>query len=75
MKQPAQAIPYYEQAVKFKCPYFTWHGLAHAYEKTNQWDKAVAAWQTATNYQDDDVAAVNLRRAKAERARRQANKR
>jgi tetratricopeptide (TPR) repeat protein len=74
MKDPVRALPYYEKAVKFKCPWFTWNCLAHAYEKTNQWDKAVAAWQTATNYPDDDAAATNLKRARAELAKRQGQK-
>lgn len=71
MKDPKDALPYFEKAVTFKCPFFTWHNLAHCYEKTNQWDKAVKAWQTATQYPEDNLAPVRLRRAQAELARRQ----
>lgn len=71
-KDPKTALAYYEQAVKFKCPYYTWHNLAHCYEKTNQWDKAVRAWESATQYVDDQLAPVRLRRARAELARHQS---
>ncbi|HZP81181.1 MAG TPA: tetratricopeptide repeat protein [Chthonomonadaceae bacterium] len=70
-KDPKTALTYYEEAVKFKCPYYTWHNLAHCYEKTNQWDKAVRAWESATQYVDDQLAPVRLRRARAELARHQ----
>ncbi len=71
MKDPVTALTYYEQAVKFKCPFFTWNNLAHCYEKTNQWDKAVKAWETASQYPGDDIARVHLRRAEATLAQRQ----
>lgn len=67
------AIPYYEQAVKFTCPYKTWHGLALCYEKTNQWEKAVGAWEHAANYADDILAPQRLKRARAMLARQKGN--
>ena len=70
--QPAKALPYYEQAVKFHCPYSPWHALARCYEQTNQWDKAVQAWQkAASSYPDDALAPVRMKRAKAELAKHQ----
>ena len=72
LHDPKNALPYYEQAVKYKCPFATWHGLAHCYEQTNQWDKAVQAWQKATaTYPDDRLAPVRLKRAQAELAKHQ----
>ena len=74
LHDPVKALPYYQQAVKYKCPYATWHGLAHCYEQTNQWDKAVQAWQKATNsYPDDHLAPVRLKRAQAELAKHQGS--
>jgi len=74
LHQPEQALPFYEQAVKFNCPYATWHGLAHCYEMTNQWDKAVQAWQKAAKtYPNDALAPVRLKRAKAELAKHQGS--
>lgn len=70
-KDAVHALPYYEQAVKFKCPSMTYHGLAHCYEILGHWDKAVEAWQSATGDPRDLVAKVQLKRAKAELARRQ----
>ena len=67
LHDPVTALPYYEQAVKFKCPFLTWHNLAHCYTKTQQWDKAVHAWEQAMDYSDDKVAPVQLARARAER--------
>jgi tetratricopeptide (TPR) repeat protein len=65
LKRYAEAIPYYEKAVGFKCPFSTWHLLANCYEKTNQWDKALHAWQSAAKYPDDRLAPVRVRRAEA----------
>ncbi len=70
LHDPAAAIPFYEQSVQFKCPYSTLHGLAHCYEKTNQWTKAVSAWEYAANYADDPLAPRRLDRARAELAKR-----
>ena len=67
LKDPKTALPYYEKAVLFKCPWLTWHNLAHCYEKTNQWDKAVGAWEAAARYTDDPIAASRLERARQER--------
>jgi tetratricopeptide (TPR) repeat protein len=64
-KQFSDAIPYYEKAVAFKCPFSTWHALANCYEKTDQWEKALHAWQEAAKYPDDRLAPVRVRRAQA----------
>jgi tetratricopeptide (TPR) repeat protein len=71
-KDAVHAVPYYEQAIKYKCPSITWHGLAHCYEILGQWDKALAAWQTASGYPGDAAAKVNLKRVQAAIAKRQA---
>jgi tetratricopeptide (TPR) repeat protein len=82
LKDYPMAARYYEQAVKFKCPFFTWTGLAHSYEKTDQWDKAVKTWEKAANYAGGDGVSAqtaqanssmiehNLTRARAELAKR-----
>ena len=67
MRDAASATPLFEQAVKFTCPYTTWHSLAHCYERTQQWDKAVDAWESASKYLNDPLALPRLARAKAER--------
>jgi tetratricopeptide (TPR) repeat protein len=84
LKDSSNAIKYYEQAVKYPdCQVFTWTGLAHSYEKLNQWDKAVQAWEHASNFVGDKTIAAqvarsnsdmikhNLTRAKAELAKHQ----
>lgn len=76
LKDYSNAISYYEQAIKYPdCQSFTWGGLAHSYEKVNKWDKAVHAWEQATNFVTDrnnnDTMKRNLIRAKAEFAKRQ----
>ena len=50
LKDYPNAVSYYEQAVKYPCPFFTWSNLAHSYEKLNQWEKAVTTWEKAANY-------------------------
>lgn len=81
VKDYPQAVAYYEKAVKYKCPFFTWTGLAHCYEKQKQWGKAVKAWEQASNYVTVDGVAPeqsrsnhsmiqnNLARARAELAK------
>ena len=64
-KNPAAAIPYYEKAVKFDCPFLTWNSLANCYERTGQWENAVGAWQKASVYPADAIARVRLKRAQA----------
>lgn len=72
LKDPATALPYYLEAVKRPCPYSTWHSLAHCYEQTGQWDKALATWQTTmAKFPDDALAKVRVPRAEAEAQRRQ----
>ncbi len=75
LKDYPNAVTYYEKAIKYDCPFFTWSGLAHSYEKTNQWEKAVKTWEKSGNFVTDgqvsDVMKHNLARAKAELARRQ----
>ena len=72
MKDYRTALPYLQKAVTFTCPYTTWHTLAHCYEHTNQWDKAVSAWQAAAKYPDDRLAPARLVRARAELAKTRA---
>lgn len=67
-KKPALALPYYKQAVRYKCPPFTWHGLAHCYEQTGDLADAAAAWKTASQFPGDRVALVNLKRLQAKMA-------
>jgi tetratricopeptide (TPR) repeat protein len=69
-KNPKAAIPYYEQAVKFDCPWGTWNSLANCYEKTDQWEKAVGAWEKATLYRDNLVAIRRLKQARQKVAER-----
>lgn len=64
LKDPKSAIPYYEKAVQFKCPWFTWHNLAHCYEQLGEWSKAEAAWEHAAQYPDDPIASIHLKRIK-----------
>jgi len=63
-KNPKAAIPYYEQAVKYDCPFGTWNSLANCYEKVGQWDKAVAAWEKATLFPTNLVANRRLKQAR-----------
>lgn len=82
LKDYPHAVSYYEQAVKYKCPFFTWTNLAHSYEKLNQWDQAVKTWEKAANFVGGDGITAqaarsnssmiqhNLARARAELARR-----
>jgi tetratricopeptide (TPR) repeat protein len=70
LKDAVSAIPYYEQAIKFKCPFFTLNLLAYCYEKTGAWDKAVATWRTATQFRDNPQAERHLAHAIAERDKR-----
>jgi tetratricopeptide (TPR) repeat protein len=80
-KDPTKAIPYYEQAVKYNPPFFTWHNLARCYERTNQWEKAVKTWEVAAKFPAQtpgatrNVPAENaLARARAELAKRRNNR-
>jgi tetratricopeptide (TPR) repeat protein len=63
-KDPKTAIPYFEKAVKFDCPFGTWNSLANCYEKLEQWAKAVTAWEKATLYPNNPVARVRLKRVR-----------
>ncbi len=63
-KDPKAAIPYYEKAIKFDCPLQTWNSLANCYEKTDQWEKAVGAWEKASLYPNNAIATVRLKRAR-----------
>jgi tetratricopeptide (TPR) repeat protein len=73
-KDPKAAIPYFEKAAKFDCPFTTWNSLANCYEKTDQWDKAVAAWEKATLYPDNRVAITRLKRARQHVAQQNSGK-
>jgi tetratricopeptide (TPR) repeat protein len=65
-KDYPRAITYYEKAVEFKDVHFsTLHMLAHAYEKTRQFDKALVIWKrTTADYPNDAPAKVNMERVK-----------
>lgn len=73
-----EAIPYLEKATSFTganaCPFMTWNTLAHCYEKTNQWDKAVHTWEKAVMYVDNKAAPVNLKRAQKKLAELKGSK-
>lgn len=71
LHDPKSAIPYYEKAASFRCPFATLHALANCYEKTGQWAKSVTIWERAAKFKDDKLAPVRLKRAQAELARRQ----
>lgn len=62
LKDPKSAIPYYQKAVQFKCPWFTWHNLAHCYERLGMWKEAAEAWAHAARYPDDPIASIHLKR-------------
>ena len=68
------ATPYFEQALKFKCPFPTYHGLALCYENQGRWDKAVKMWEAACRFPDDKLAPVRLKRALAELDRQKGKK-
>jgi tetratricopeptide (TPR) repeat protein len=74
LKDYPNAVLYYEKAVKFDCPFFTWSSLAHSYEKLDQWDKAVQTWEKAANFVTDarvgNTMKHNLARARAELVQR-----
>lgn len=57
---PRGAITYYEQAIKYKCPWMTHNMLATCYERTNQLDKAVKALERAATYPDNRNARRRL---------------
>jgi tetratricopeptide (TPR) repeat protein len=62
-KDYKQAVVYYEQAVKFPdCPAPSVNMLAHAYEKTNQLEKALKTWQRAVKIPGNAPAKSNLAR-------------
>lgn len=69
MHDPVRALPYYQKAVTFKCPYSTWHGLALCYERTQQWDKALKAWESASVFPDDLLAPARIQRLRARLAK------
>lgn len=57
-KDYPRAIFYYEKAIACKdCVPLSWHGLAIAYEKTGQKDKALAAWKHAASLKNNPNAA------------------
>lgn len=61
-----KSIEYYEKAVSFEdCPDVTWHGLAHAYEKSGRIDKAIETWELIdVREPDNPVVKLNLGRLK-----------
>ena len=73
LKDAASAIPYFEKAIKFECPFTTYHNLAFCYQKLGQWDKAVKTWETAARYTKDPVAPIKLKQAQAQLAKMQGD--
>lgn len=58
----AKAIPYLEKAASLKdCPPRTLHTLAHAYEKTNELEKALTTWKRAIQHPDNPNKAAAQR--------------
>ena len=74
LKEPVKAIPYYQKAVQFDCPFFTWNSLAHCYEKTGQMENAVATWKKASRYASNVVAQINLKRVEKSMAAHKSGK-
>ncbi len=72
LKDYPNAVTYYEKAIKFNCPFFTWSALAHSYEKMDRWDKAVKAWEQAANFVskggDSETAKPDKRQAQMDHA-------
>ena len=60
LKDYKSAIPYYEQAMKFKPRFFTVHNLARCYEKTGQWEKAIKTWEIALPMPTDGASTTNM---------------
>ncbi|HLJ55129.1 MAG TPA: tetratricopeptide repeat protein [Chthonomonadaceae bacterium] len=73
-RNPKAAIPFFEKAVKYDCPFMSWNSLANCYEKTGQWEKAVAAWEKATLYPKDLVALRRLKQARTALEKQQGGK-
>jgi tetratricopeptide (TPR) repeat protein len=73
-KDHKTAISYYEQAIKYKCPWMTHNMLATCYEKTNQLDKAITALERAATYPDNPRGRVRLERMRRELERRKGSK-
>ncbi len=65
LHQPATALKWYKQAVKYPSPMLTWHGLAHCYELTGDLKGAEKAWEHASKIKGDAIALVQLRRVRA----------
>ena len=62
LKDPKTAIPYFEKAIKYPAQMVTWNSLGNCYEKTAQWEKALKAWEKASEFADNNVALVHVKR-------------
>lgn len=64
-KQPAEAIPWLEKAVRFPHPPIIEHTLAHAYERAGRLKDALAVWENKLKrYPDDLIAKRHVERLK-----------
>jgi len=46
IRDPEKAIPLWKDTIRMpKAPIYNWHMLAHAYERTLQWQKSLQVWQ------------------------------
>ncbi len=62
-KQPAEAIPWLEKAVRFPHPPIIEHTLAHAYERAGRLRDALGVWENKLKrYPDDPIAKRHMER-------------
>lgn len=62
-KQPAEAIPWLEKAVRFPHPPIIEHTLAHAYERAGRLKDALAVWENKLKrYPGDPIAKRHVER-------------
>lgn len=64
-KQPSEAIPWLEKAVRFPHPPIIEHTLAHAYERAGRLKDALAVWENKLKrYPGDPIAKRHVERLK-----------
>ncbi len=56
-KQPAEAIPWLEKALRFPHPPIIEHTLAHAYERAGRLEEALAVWENKLKRYPNDLVA------------------
>jgi len=74
LKDPTNAIPYYQKAIEYKSSWPTYHSLAFCYQKLGEWEKAIAVWKEATKFGDDPRATALLKQAEARLKQKNASK-